>query len=219
MVEAHSGYVERYYGDGMLALFGAPLADDHDRRHAVEAALACQARLAHARDRLAVPGGVALHTRIGINSGRMVVGNIGSARRLNYTVIGDAVNLAARLEGANKVYGTRILISDATATACGDGVVLREIDTVRVVGRSTPVTLFEPIGLAGAVAPDVMDRVVRYGAALRDYRAGRFRDAAAAFDKIGPSDPPAAVMARRARVLASEPPDPDWSGVTDLDTK
>jgi len=97
VVEAHGGYVERYYGDGMLALFGAPLADSDDRRHAVETALACQVRLAQARDRLAVPDGVVLNTRIGINSGHMVVGNIGSARRLNYTVIGDAVNLAARL--------------------------------------------------------------------------------------------------------------------------
>jgi len=219
VVEAHGGYVERYYGDGMLALFGAPLADGDDRRHAVEAALACQARLAEVGDRLAFPAGAVLHTRIGINSGRMVVGNIGSVRRLNYTVIGDAVNLAARLEGANKIYGTRILISDTTAASCGAGVVLREIDTVRVVGRAAPVPLFDPVGLDGAVPTATLVKVARYGAALRAYRAGRFEEAAALFDALAPSDPPAAAMARRARALQTAPPDAVWDGVVDLDTK
>ncbi len=209
VIEAYNGYVERYYGDGMLALFGAPVADDDDRRHAVEAALACQARL----------GDNDLSTRIGINSGRMVVGNIGSSRRLNYTVIGDAVNLAARLESANKVYGTHILISDATAAACDGALLLREVDTVRVVGRAAPVTLFEPVGPADRVAPETMERLTRYARALEAYRDGRFAEAAQGFEAIADTDPPAAAMGRRARALSADPPGTAWHGVTDLETK
>ena len=106
-IEDHGGIIDKYIGDAVVGIFGAPLADPDHARHAVEAALDCQNRLAEVQKTFDFPDATPVHTRIGINSGEMVVGNIGSRRRFNYTVIGDAVNLASRLEGANKHYGTR----------------------------------------------------------------------------------------------------------------
>ena len=125
----------------MIAIFGAPLDDAEHARHAVAAALACQARLARLREE----EGLDLQTRIGINSGPMLIGNIGSERRFNYTVMGDAVNLAARLESANKEHDTDILVSEATREACGDAFAFREVATVTVKGRTAPVTVFTPV--------------------------------------------------------------------------
>ena len=139
-IEAHGGYVDKYVGDAVIAVFGAPLEDSEHARNAVAAALACQARLAGLR----AEEGLDLHMRIGVNSGEMLIGNIGSERRFNYTVMGDAVNLAARLEAANKQHGTEILVSAATRAACGEVFDFREVGTISVKGRAAPVTVFSP---------------------------------------------------------------------------
>ena len=148
VVEAHGGFVDKYIGDGILAVFGAPLADAAHARNAVSAALACQRALDELDLHDLLPSAKRLVARIGINTGEVLVGNIGSARRFNYTVMGDAVNLASRLEGANKQHGTRILISETTANALADTFELREIDTITVKGREQPVRVYEPIGYA-----------------------------------------------------------------------
>jgi class 3 adenylate cyclase len=194
-------------------VFGAPLDDPDHARHAVVAALACQERLRALGDRLSFRPGRHPETRIGLNTGPALVGNIGSAHRMSYTVMGDTVNLAARLEGANKLYGTRVLCSETTAEACGHSLVLREIDRVRVLGRTTPTRLFEPLG-----GPSDPDAQAGFDAARTAFAAGRFREAAEAFEALARNDPVASKLARRAQRFAEEPP-AAWDGVIDLDHK
>jgi len=219
-VEAHGGFVDKYIGDAVVAVFGAPLPDADHARHAVEAALACQERLTAMQGGFGLPGDITVATRIGVNSGDMLVGNIGSDRRFNYTVMGDAVNLASRLEGANKMFGTGILISDRTRELCGMTIEAREIDTVRVVGRAAPVTIFEPLGTGGSLSEAAGRRNAAYAAALADYRAGRFDAAATGFAALSEAgDGAAAAFLDRIRTLKSAPPPAGWDAITDLDSK
>ena len=192
------------------------MPDPDHARHAVEAALACQRRLTEMQGEFGLPGNPVIGTRIGINSGEMLVGNIGSRRRFNYTIMGDAVNLASRLEGANKAYGTRILVSDRTAEQCGAAIAFREVDRVRVVGRGAPVTLYEPRDPDDRVPPDSADR---FAAALAHYHARRFSEAAEAFDAMSAEDPVARVYLDRARRFSATPPPVDWDGATSLEEK
>jgi class 3 adenylate cyclase/CHASE2 domain-containing sensor protein len=219
IVEAHGGFVDKYVGDGVVAVFGAPVDDPAHARRAVEAAIACQAKLAALRGEGALPPGVQLGVRIGINTGPMLVGNIGSRRRFNYTVMGDAVNLASRLEGANKSYGTTILASEATVTACDDVFVWREIDQVRVVGRAAPVRIFEPLPAMAAPAPLRETIAHDFAAALSELRAGRFAAAAAAFEVLATRDAVSGRMVRRAAALAKDAPAGTWDGVAVLEQK
>jgi len=213
-IEAHGGFVDKYIGDAVVAVFGAPLDDPDHARHAVEAALACQRNLDAAEGELGLPDGQHVATRIGINSGEMLVGNIGSSRRFNYTVMGDAVNLASRLEGANKVYGTSVLVSEETRTLCGGAPAFREIDRIRVMGRERPVTVYQPLdGPAGAPANGA------FGAALTAFRSGDFDEARRAFgDAAAAGDTAARPFLERLDALGRQAPD-GWDGVTDLDSK
>ena len=211
VIERHGGFVDKYIGDAIIAVFGAPHHDPDHAGNAVSAAVECQRRLDDLNHQLQAAHGIALRQRVGINTGRILVGNIGSARRFNYTVMGDAVNLAARLEGANKAYGTNILVSDSTVARCPDSKRFRELDRVRVVGRVEPVGLYVP--------HDGMDGSDNeYARALADYRAGRFADAVARWQQIASVDPAAAAMAARAQRLATAPL-VDWDGTYDLDEK
>jgi adenylate cyclase len=144
IIEAHGGFVDKYIGDAIVAVFGAPVDEPRHAEQAMRAALEMQAALRADPQRFSVTGHM-LKTRIGLNTGRVLIGNIGSPRRFNYTAMGDAVNLASRLEGANKAYGTSILVSEDTMQAAGDAVVARRVDIVRVVGRAQPVRLYEPL--------------------------------------------------------------------------
>jgi adenylate cyclase len=154
VIEAHGGFVDKYIGDAIVAVFGAPLDDPHHATNAVRAALRCAAALG-TLDRVTAAFGATVRQRIGLNSGAALVGNIGSRRRFNYTVMGDVVNLASRLEGANKLYGTTVLASQATVALTGNALVWRELDAIRVKGRTEAVRVFEPLGVAGEVAADV----------------------------------------------------------------
>ncbi|HKF73991.1 MAG TPA: adenylate/guanylate cyclase domain-containing protein [Stellaceae bacterium] len=218
IVERHRGFVDKFIGDAVVAIFGAPIADADHASNAVRAAIAIRAASADAARALARSGGRPPATRIGVNTGPVVIGNIGSPRRFNYTAMGDAVNLASRLEGVNKRYGTLVLVSDATAQACGEAIVFREIDTVTVKGRERPVALFEPLGLAGRVGADVEARRTAFAKALRLWRVGSFAEATAAFETLADGDPAAAHFAALARVFASDPP-ADWHGVSNLTDK
>lgn len=218
-VELHGGIVERFLGDAICAVFGAPIRDEDHALNAVRTALDIQKALAEAE--LGLPEGMRANTRIGINSGDMVVGNIGSARRYTYTVMGDATNLAARLESGCKQFGTMVLMGDRTAELVSDRVVSRIIDRVRVVGRDQPVTLYEPLCLADETLDSTLAlRKEGYEAALALQQAGRFGAALSAFEALAANgDPAAAKMAERTRHYVTNPPPADWDGVTDLTSK
>jgi adenylate cyclase len=217
VIEAHGGFVDKYFGDAIVAVFGAPLDDPHHARNGVRAALRCAASLA-TLDRVRTAFGP-VRQRIGLNSGEALVGNIGSRRRFNYTVMGDVVNLASRLEGANRLYGTTIIASEATAALTGNAFVWRELDAIRVKGRREAVRIFEPLGVAGEVAPHVLSRAQAYGEGLARYRARDFAAAAAQFARVAGDDPPSALFLARVRQLAQQPPGTDWDPVTAQEEK
>ncbi len=224
LLDRHGGFVDKYIGDAILAVFGAPVDDPDHALHAVEAALACKHRLHEMGQEFRRTAGRPLIARIGINSGQAIVGNIGSRRRFNYTVMGDTVNLASRLEGANKIYGTDILVSDTTMAGCVDRVKFREIDLVRVVGRGSPVRIFEPLGLTCAEEPtprlvEQDAQVALFAKALHALRNRRFAAAAEAFASLAEVDAVAAHYAERAQALAESPPEEGWDGITNLTEK
>lgn len=208
------GTIDKYEGDAIIAFWNAPVDQPDHAVRAVAAALACQARLDELRPALRARAGQDLHMRIGINTGFAVVGNMGSQRRFDYTMLGDAVNLASRLEGVNKEFGTRILLSEATRRQLDETVPLREIACVGVVGRNEPVRIFEPLtaGIHDGLALEP------FAAALSRYYAGEFGAAAEAFDALAATDPVARRYAQRCRELAAAPP-AEWAGVWRLSSK
>ncbi len=218
IIEDHGGFVDKYIGDAIVAVFGAPLDDPDHARHGVEAALACQRKLEEIAPDLGLPEGRRLASRIGVNSGPVLIGNIGSKRRFNYTVMGDAVNLAARLEGANKVFGSAILVSETTAGLCGEEIAFREVGRVRVLGRREAVTLCEPLGPACQLDREQAARQQAFERAQCAFRGGDFAGAANAFEALATGDPVAAALAARARDLEAVPPEA-WEGITDLERK
>ena len=182
IIEAHGGFVDKYIGDAIVAVFGAPLDEPDHAKNAVQAALQCAARLSEL-DRVKAAFGGDVRQRIGLNTGEALVGNIGSRRRFNYTVMGDMVNLASRLEGANKFFGTTIIASETTRLAAGDAFAWRELDAIRVKGRAQAVKIYEPLGLAGEISPDLQSRTKAYADGLARYRARDFAAAAEQFAK------------------------------------
>jgi adenylate cyclase len=217
IIEKHGGFVDKYIGDAIVAVFGAPLDDPDHATSAVSAAIECATALPHIES-VRAAFGQTIQQRIGLNTGEALVGNIGSRRRFNYTVMGDMVNLASRLEGANKFFGTTIMASETTRNATGETFVWRELDGIKVKGRNQAVKIYEPLGLAGAVSPDQAARVAAYQEGLARYRVRDFAGALEAFNRY-PDDPPAAKFAARVRELLTEPPGPDWEPINALEEK
>nr|UXE45908.1 hypothetical protein Hi04_10k_c5418_00031 [uncultured bacterium] len=221
-IARESGTIDKFIGDAVMAFWGAPKTVAHHAEAACRAALACREALA--RIRVPEPEGrtSALHLRIGINTGAMLVGNIGSEERLNYTVIGDAVNLASRLEAVNKVYGTEIIIGEATRRAAGAAIRVRELDTVAVYGRIGATAIFELLAMAEAAGAEADPWIARYEAGLAAYRGRRWAEAIAAFEAViatRPGDAPAALLLARCRQFLTEPPPADWAAVTVMGAK
>ncbi len=219
IIEAHGGFVEKFIGDAIVAVFGAPLPVPDHALSAVQAALSCQQRLRELEPDLRLPSGFGLEARIGINTGEMLIGNIGSRGQFNYTVMGDAVNLASRLEGVNKVYGSGILASEETVKRYPADFVFREVDLVRVLGRQQPLRIFEPLGFRGEIAEGQLLRLQSFADAVSDFRASHFGKAAESFARLASEDPVAEAFAERARDYAASPPPHDWDGVHNLDQK
>jgi len=218
IIEDQGGFVDKYIGDAIVGVFGAPVADQDHANRAVRAALACCAKLADLNRSGAFRGSVLRH-RIGLNSGEALVGNIGSRRRFNYTVLGDTVNLASRLEGANKYFGTSVLVSEATVALTGGSFRWRELDTVRVQGRLAPLHVYEPLAEASADQSAKWEREEIYCAALACWRKQQFAAAAELLAQIADADPPAALLLARAKKLLQAPPGPDWEPVYALEGK
>jgi adenylate cyclase len=220
IVMAHEGFIDKYIGDAIDGVFGAPADDPQHALHAVQAALACRSRLHEMiAAGLTVPGQRELQQRIGLHTGVGIVGNIGSKQRFNYTVMGDSANMASRIEGANKLYGTTILASQATVQLAGPTVIWREIDTVRVLGRTGPVRVYEPMGLAGDVADEDVSLMKVYAEGLRCWRSKDFAGACQSFERISEADPPARFFLQRCRQLMQAPPASDWDHIHALDRK
>ena len=216
IIEAHGGFVDKYIGDAIVAVFGAPLNDPQHAPNAVRAALACQRKLAELNRDSPKFRGFKIGQRIGLNSGEALVGNIGSRRRFNYTVMGDSVNLASRLEGANKYFGTSIIAAETTARLADAEVTWRELDQIRVKGRETPVKILEPLDDPERPGPACLSA---YAEGLARWRVRDFTGAASCFARAADRDAPAALFLARARACAANPPGPDWEPVNTLEGK
>jgi adenylate cyclase len=219
IIESKGGYVDKYIGDSIVAVFGAPVDDADHARNAALAALGCRDRLDELnRNSIAFRGHQVAH-RMGLNSGEALVGNIGSGRRFNYSVMSDAVNVASRLEGANKYYGTTIIASETTVALTGSAFTWRELDATRVKGRTTPVKICELVALAGEATPQQRDAAAAYAEGLAHWRKSEFEAAATCFARVSEFDKPSALFLKRANEFASHPPGPDWEPVSSLDSK
>jgi adenylate cyclase len=217
-VGEHHGTVDKFIGDAVMAFWGAPAENADHAFAACRAALACERALKDAR--IFDDYGRPLRVRIGLNSGEALVGNIGSDNRLNYTAIGDTVNLASRLEGTNKIYGSTIIIGEATRHAAGSRIVVRELDMIAVYGRTEGNAIYELIGLANE--GDAREWIAVYESALRAYRARNFEQAIAQFteaDLLRGGDKASALMIERCRAFLREAPPAGWMGTTVLDMK
>jgi class 3 adenylate cyclase len=219
IIEEHGGYVDKYIGDSIVAVFGAPVDDIHHARNAVLAAVRCRARLEQLNQTAAAFQGRQIGHRIGLNSGEALVGNIGSRRRFNYTVMSDAVNLASRLEGANKYFGTSIMASETTVRLTGAAFAWRELDAIRVKGRAQPVRIYEPMAEAGHESLQQLEHAAIYAAGLACWRVRDFEGAVKQFARVAAGDPPSALFLKRAETLALRPPDADWRPVFTLEGK
>jgi adenylate cyclase len=213
LVLESGGTLDKYIGDAVMAIWSAPVdMPDHPGR-ACEVALRMQEVLVTLNKKWQTDGKPAIAIGIGINTGTMAVGNMGSAARFDYTVLGDQVNYASRLEALTKEYGAGILVGEATARAAGPEFVLRELDLVRVKGRAAAAPVFELLGRAGSARVDP-----RFEEALAAYRAREFERARGLFGALE-GDRAAAMFAKRCEVLAASPPSADWDGVYEQRSK
>jgi adenylate cyclase len=216
------GTIDKYEGDAIMAFWGAPLSFPDHPYQACLSALEMQRILVDMRASLKEQGRHEIFVRMGINSGQAVAGNMGSRTRMNYTVMGDSVNLASRLEGANKNYGTFTMASQHTYESVKDKFRFRELDTIRVVGKSEPITVYELMEVIGKVPEKKEDILVHYRQALAMYKERRWKEAMAGFVralKIDMEDGPSKVYYLRCKTFLVNPPPAGWDGVTNLSSK
>ena len=213
---AVQGTLVEYVGDELFALYGAPVTQPDHAKRACACALAMQARRAALGDAWEKIGRPRIKARTGINSGNMLVGNIGSKYRIHYAATGDAVNLASRLEGLNKIYGTEIIISGDTAELVAGAFRLRELDMTRVKGREQVLRIYELIGVADMPLSAEQEELLElYEAGLAPYRERRWDDALELFGKClrrRPDDGASKLMEWRCRNYRDNPPPEDWDG-------
>jgi adenylate cyclase len=221
IIQTNAGTVDKLVGDAIVAFWGAPRPDTDHAAGAVAAALACRSRLADLNAAWRQEGLPPLATRFGLATGSVIVGNFGAPDRLAYTVLGDRVNLASRLEGLNKAYGTEILAAGETVAACGDAFVWRRLDRVAVKGHKQPTWVHELIGTTDAVDAATLARARAYEAAWESYAERGFDDAVARLDALLAEAADTASQRLRARcaALATRPLGSEWDAVYRPDTK
>ena len=221
IVFKYEGLLDKYMGDAIMAVYGAPLDQPDHAVRACRTALDMMQELKKLQKKWSDEGRPVLDIGVGINSGDMVVGNMGSQMRFDYTVMGDSVNLGSRLEGINKEYGTNIVISEYTYAAVKDTLLCRELDSVRVKGKKLPVKIYELIGDNKDAALHE-DFLRRFEAGLERYKQAQWDEAIAAFKQvleIRPGDPPSELYIRRCEDLKENPPPLPWDGVFTMTKK
>ncbi len=214
--------LDKLIGDAIMAYFGCPIVDPRHAEQACRAALAMQRRMRDLNDEWARLGLSRLETRIGVNSGRVVAGNVGTEGIFNYTVLGDTVNLASRLEGVNKEYRTLTIIGEETQARLKGGFAVRELDWIRVKGKTRPVAIFELLGESGEVDARRGEVLERYAEGLSAYRAGDWVSASASFARaleIDADDGPSATLRSRCDYIIEHGARADWDGVHTMLTK
>jgi class 3 adenylate cyclase len=218
----HSGTVDKYIGDAVMAFWGAPSELNDHAYKASLAALECQEFLEKMNARHARAGEPQFHTRIGINSGNVIVGNFGYEERFNYTVLGDNVNLASRLEGINKLYGTKIIVSESTYGLIRDKIRARKIDVVVVKGKKTGMPIYELVGLVDKLTEEEKSFISLFNEGMELYLHKKWGEAILVLQngmRIMPNDKPAQIIIGRCRNLIENPPPDNWRGVTVLTEK
>jgi len=231
---SHFGTLDKYEGDAIIAFFGAPMYMENHAHQACSTALDMQAKLAQLREKWTNEGSRwpeivhGMRMRIGINTGTITTGNMGSAVRMNYTMMGDAVNLAARLESAAKQYGVFTVISNFTEALVHDSFETRELDTITVVGKSEPIKLFELLANKGGLSTDIQKLLEVYNKGLACYYAQQWDDAIALFTTSSTMEPyaavtngksPSSVLLKRCESYKVNQPGDNWNGVYSLTSK
>jgi adenylate cyclase len=226
-IRSNRGIIDKYIGDGIMAYWGPPFVDEADHaRFACLAALEMIERIATLRRQIPELLGVRdtpmekCDLRIGVATGEALVGSIGSDVMMSYTLMGDVVNLSSRLEGANKAYGTRNLVSERTIAAAGGAFEVREIDRVVVAGHTHSEVIFEILGRKGELTPQLLSSRDSYQEGLAAYRAQRWDDALRALHaslEAMPGDGPSTALLKRIEALKADPPSPDWDGSWHID--
>jgi adenylate cyclase len=222
IVLAHEGTVDKFEGDAIIAFFGAPNPLPNQAEVACRACIEMQIRLAQLRLKWEAENKPPLKMRIGLSTGPAVVGNMGSKNRMDYTMMGDTVNTAARLEGVNKIYGIYTLISDATFNAINNQIVARKIDYISVVGKKEPIFVYELLGYPGSIDDIILETADKYTDGLNAYREQDWDKAIAFFNQaleITPDDGPSKTIKDRCEKYKLDPPDEGWDGSFSMETK
>ncbi|HQR03986.1 MAG: adenylate/guanylate cyclase domain-containing protein [Proteobacteria bacterium] len=221
VIRHNRGTLDKYIGDAIMAFWGAPVDDAEHARHAVVTAMEMQAALVDLNRILVAKGWPELKIGVGVNTGVMTVGDMGSPVRQSYTVMGDAVNLGSRLEGITKQYGVGIIIGEQTREAIRNEFLCRELDRVRVKGKDEPIAIYEPVALAGQVDKATQDALKLWGQTLKAYRAQDWDQVELMLLNLGRSDPRPLydIYAERVAHYRKEPPGADWDGVWKFETK
>lgn len=222
IVMQNEGTLDKYVGDAIVAYFGAPIDQPDHARRACETALQMREKLAELNKKWLAEGKPELDFRVGINTGDVIVGNVGSEKRFDYTIMGDNVNLGSRLEGANKKYETNVMISESTYAAVEGVYDMRELDILRVKGKKRPVRVFQLMARPGMLSEIGRNLMEPYNKGLKLYRERKFDLAYGEFVRalqIYPEDGPSKIYKQRCEILRNYPPRADWDGVFEMHEK
>ncbi|MCP5101359.1 MAG: HAMP domain-containing protein [Chloroflexi bacterium] len=219
-IMAHHGTVDKYVGDGIMAFWGAPLPRPDHAHHACRSALHCQEIVTQLNKRWTDDGKIAFPTRIGLHTGETLIGNMGSTERMNYTLVGDSVNLTSRLEGANDVYGTKIIVSHDTYEKTSDQFYFRPLDVVTVKGKREFILLYELLGEKGNTPSDTIHLSEQFTQGFEAYIAQNWEQAQHIFEgliSMFPNDTTSQIFLTRCISLQKTPPGPDWRPIVHLE--
>ncbi len=224
IIHSNRGTIDKYMGDAIMAFWGAPLRDKNHAQHALNAALQMNASIKDISAKFAIKGWPAIQMGFGLNTGNMVVGNMGSSFRMAYTVMGDSVNLGSRIEGLTKNYGADIIVSEFVKAQTPD-MVYRELDIVRVKGKESPVTIYEPLGNAEQVTQETLEALNLYHQAIKNYRNQEWNLAEKQLknlEKLAVDDTKSVLYSlylARIKQFKKTPPNKNWDGVFNYETK